>query len=73
MGYEKDHVLMVGDAPGDCDAAEYNGVGSFPILVEHEQDSWEELQFVGLHMLKNGRLDEYLAEQKREYLSNLGG
>ncbi len=73
MGYETDHVLMVGDAPGDCDAAEHNGVGFFPILVEHEQDSWEELQFVGLHMLKNGRLDEYLAEQKREFLGNLGG
>ena len=68
MGYNKEQVLMVGDAPGDCDAAEENGVGFFPILVEHEQDSWEEL-----HMLKNGLLEEYLAEQKRAFLSNLGG
>ena len=73
MGYNKEQVLMVGDAPGDCDAAEENGVGFFPILVEHEQDSWEELRFVGLHMLKNGLLEEYLAEQKRAFLSNLGG
>lgn len=73
MGYEKSHVLMVGDAPGDWDAADENSVGFFPILVEHEQESWEELQFVGLHMLKNGRLQEYLADQKRQFLSNLGG
>ena len=73
MGYNRECVLMVGDAPGDCDAAEENGVGFFPILVEREQDSWEQLQFVGLHMLKNGRLEEYLAEQKREFLTNLGG
>jgi phosphoglycolate phosphatase-like HAD superfamily hydrolase len=73
MGYNKEQVLMVGDAPGDCDAAEENGVGFFPILVEHEQNSWEELRFVGLHMLKNGLLEEYLAEQKRAFLSNLGG
>jgi phosphoglycolate phosphatase-like HAD superfamily hydrolase len=44
FGYEKNHVLMVGDAPGDCDAAEANGVWYFPILVNQETESWSELQ-----------------------------
>lgn len=39
-GYEKDHVLMLGDAPGDRDAAQKNGVLYYPILVRHEFESW---------------------------------
>ena len=31
FGYDPDKVVMVGDAPGDCDAAEKNGV---PVLFE---------------------------------------
>ncbi|MBQ6798071.1 MAG: HAD hydrolase-like protein, partial [Oscillospiraceae bacterium] len=37
FGYAPDHVLMIGDAPGDCDAAEKNGVLYYPILVNHEK------------------------------------
>ena len=40
--YEKDHVLMVGDAPGDRDAAEYNGVLFYPICPDEEASSWAE-------------------------------
>ena len=36
-GYEKDHVLMIGDAPGDQKAAEDNGVLYYPILVKKEK------------------------------------
>lgn len=32
-GYEADHILMVGDAPGDREAAERNQVYYYPILV----------------------------------------
>ena len=32
-GYSPDHILMVGDAPGDKAAAERNGVYYYPILV----------------------------------------
>ena len=39
-GYEKDHVLMCGDAPGDDKAASTNGVLYYPILVNHEGESW---------------------------------
>lgn len=42
-GYEKNKVLMVGDAPGDLDAAKKNGVFFYPILVKHENKSWSDI------------------------------
>lgn len=73
FGYEKDHVLMVGDAPGDCDAAEVNGVWYYPILVNKEVESWTELREVALGKLQNMEYAEYRPEKKRQFLENLGG
>jgi phosphoglycolate phosphatase-like HAD superfamily hydrolase len=39
--YEKDHVLMVGDAPGDLVAARANGALFYPVNPGHEEASWE--------------------------------
>jgi len=39
--YEKGHVLMIGDAPGDMKAAKANGALFFPIKPGHEDESWE--------------------------------
>ena len=39
--YEKDCVLMVGDAPGDLAAARANNALFYPINPGHEEDSWE--------------------------------
>ena len=39
FGYDPEKVIMIGDAPGDCDAAEKNGVYYYPILVNHEKES----------------------------------
>lgn len=39
-GYEKPQVLMIGDAPGDQEAADKNGVSFYPILVRKEEESW---------------------------------
>lgn len=39
--YEPDHVLMVGDAPGDFKAAKANNALFFPINPGHEEVSWE--------------------------------
>ncbi len=39
--YEKDCVLMVGDAPGDLAAARANGALFFPINPGHEDESWQ--------------------------------
>ena len=73
FGYERDHVLMVGDAPGDCDAAEVNGVWYYPILVNQEAESWAELQEVGLNKLRDQAYAGYQPEKKQQFLRNLGG
>lgn len=39
--YSDDKILMIGDAPGDYDAAKSNGVLFYPINPGHEEDSWE--------------------------------
>jgi len=40
-GYAPDHVLMIGDAPGDYAAAKKNGVLYFPINPGDEDNSWK--------------------------------
>ncbi len=39
--YERDHVLMIGDAPGDLEAAQANGALFYPINPGAEDASWE--------------------------------
>ncbi|MBQ7916062.1 MAG: HAD hydrolase-like protein [Firmicutes bacterium] len=73
FGYAPDHVLMIGDAPGDCDAAEKNGVWFFPILVNDEKASWDELQEKGLAVFRELKYDQYQTEKKQAFLANLGG
>lgn len=72
-GYPADHVMMVGDAPGDRGAAEANGVWFYPILVTREYESWRELPGIVKRLAGNafGRDD-----QKRlleEFVNNLQG
>ena len=73
FGYDPNKVVMVGDAPGDCDAAEKNGVHYYPILVNHEKESWDEAIAVALGKLQSGEYAEYGAQKKKEFLQNLGG
>ena len=73
FGYDANKVLMVGDAPGDCDAAEKNGVHYYPILVNHEKESWDEAIAVGFGKLQSGEYAEYGAQKKQDFLHNLGG
>jgi phosphoglycolate phosphatase-like HAD superfamily hydrolase len=73
FGYDLDKVVMVGDAPGDCDAAEKNGVYYYPILVNHEKESWDEAIAVAFGKLQSGEYAEYGAAKKQEFLKNLGG
>ncbi len=72
-GYDLNKVVMVGDAPGDCDAAEKNGVHYYPILVNHEKASWEEAVGVAFEKLRTGDYASYGAEKKQAFLENLGG
>ena len=73
FGYDLNKVVMVGDAPGDCDAAEKNGVHYYPILVNHEKESWDEAIAVAFGKLQSGEYADYGAEKKQEFLKNLGG
>ena len=73
FGYDRAKVVMIGDAPGDCDAAEKNGVHYYPILVNHEKESWDEAIAVAFGKLQSGEYAEYGAEMKQKFLQNLGG
>ena len=69
-GYLAQSVLMCGDAPGDLEAAEANGVFFFPILVRQEEESWKEFP-TACQKLKAGEYPEYGARKKAEFLNNL--
>ena len=73
FGYDPAKVVMVGDAPGDCDAAERNGVRYYPILVNHEKESWDELVKTGFGLLQDGQFDAFEQEKKQAFYANLGG
>lgn len=71
-GYERSRVLMVGDAPGDLDAALENKVLYFPILVGRELESWKRLTDEGLGRFWNHGFDEAYQELMiREFRENL--
>jgi len=53
--YPADHILMMGDAPGDMEAAKANGVLFFPINPGQEEKSWERFYKEGLARFTAGR------------------
>lgn len=73
FGYDPAKVVMVGDAPGDSDAADRNGVWYYPILVNYEKESWDELVAIGYGTLRSGNFAAYAAQKKKAFLDNLGG
>lgn len=71
-GYDKDKVLMTGDAPGDYDAAKKNDVFYYPILVRHEKESWDEFRAIAISKLTLGEYGgEYQQQKIEEFLNNL--
>jgi len=52
--YAPDHVLMMGDAPGDLEAARANGALFFPINPGHEEQSWERFFKEGIAKFTRG-------------------
>ena len=53
--YARDHVLMVGDAPGDLAAARANGVLFYPIMPGDEDASWQEFFENGMSRFFGGQ------------------
>ncbi len=73
--YPDDRVLMIGDAPGDLDAARACGAGFYPILAGREEASWQRLHNEAYPLFLEGRyrgpyaeslLREFLAPPARE-------
>lgn len=58
QGYAPDKVCMVGDAPGDRDAAFNNHVWFYPIVVRKEGESWQRLKEEAYPRLLSGKFDE---------------
>lgn len=63
--YGKDKVLMIGDAPGDYNAARSNGVRFYPIIPGKEEFSWERIYTEVSDLFKN---DEYSEKIESIYI-----
>lgn len=64
--YDEGKILMIGDAPGDYDAAKSIDALFFPIIPLDEEASWENFSAVGLDRFING---EYTSEYQNERLN----
>lgn len=65
--YRDDHIIMLGDAPGDMNAAKSNGVLFFPIIPGEEEESWIRFSEEGIEKFYKGTYagayeDELIAE-----------
>lgn len=71
-GFQSENVLMVGDAPGDLDAAQKNDVFYYPILVGKEKFSWNRFRDEALKKFIEGSYKgEYQHRLIAEFNSNL--
>ncbi len=55
--YKNDHILMIGDAPGDFKAAKANNALFFPVNPGHEEESWEFFYKEALDVFLSGEYD----------------
>ncbi|MBQ9263610.1 MAG: HAD family hydrolase [Clostridia bacterium] len=61
--YKPENVLMIGDAPGDLEAAHENGVLYFPIRPGEEVESWQEFYAEGIDRFLKGAYQGAYEEQ----------
>lgn len=71
FGYDKKHVLMIGDAPGDMSAAEANGVFFFPVLAGREKESWAQLGDIIKKFTSTGLNEQLQKELKEKFIKHL--
>jgi phosphoglycolate phosphatase-like HAD superfamily hydrolase len=72
FGFDNTHVLMVGDAPGDLDAAQKNGVFYYPIMVGKEKFSWDRFRNEALGKFIDGSFGgDYQQQLIDEFNANL--
>lgn len=66
--YPPQHVLMIGDAPGDFKAARANHALFYPIVPGHEEASWQRFYDEGLERFLNRQFaGEYEAALLQEF------
>lgn len=70
-GYKREHVMMVGDAPGDRLAAEENRIHFYPILVAHEYESWRGIADAVKRLAKDDFTDLWQGQLTDEFEKNL--
>ncbi len=63
--YDRENVLMIGDAPGDMKAAHGNDALFYPILPGHEEESWEQFFKEIIDLFLNGK---YTREKENELI-----
>lgn len=69
-GYKASNVVMIGDGPGDLDAAYVNGVYFYPILCKHEDESWKSsLRYID--NFANNTIGEHQEELVDAFKNNL--
>lgn len=75
-GYNETQMLMIGDAPGDYDAAKKAGARYYPIIPGNESESWRLLESKYFDMFANGcytaEIENSLYKKFKEFLEGKG-
>jgi hypothetical protein len=70
--YAPEKILMIGDAPGDFNAAKANGALFYPIVPGDEEVSWERFYNEAMDRFFEGKYaGEYEAELVRKFDASL--
>ena len=66
-GYAENNILMIGDAPGDLEAAQANNVSFYPIVPCEEEESWQKFVEEAADKFLNGK---YQGKYEKELINN---
>jgi phosphoglycolate phosphatase-like HAD superfamily hydrolase len=70
--YGPDHILMIGDAPGDMKAAKANNALFYPIMPGEEDESWQRFYEEAADVFMEGKYaGEYEERLIQEFLDHL--
>ena len=73
FGYDPQKVMLIGDDPVDSTSARNCGIWFYPILVNWEEESWEECRQEALDWLRRGEYGDHQLEKIQVFIENLGG
>jgi phosphoglycolate phosphatase-like HAD superfamily hydrolase len=60
--YPDKNILMIGDAKGDMDSAQYNGILFYPVIPGKEDKSWERFLNEGIAKFVNAKFEGNYSE-----------